>query len=37
MKVNYNGLWKILIDKSMNKKELANVCKLSPVTVLKMR
>lgn len=36
MKVSYNGLWKILIDKNMNKKELAQVCKLSPATVSKM-
>ncbi|WP_288877266.1 helix-turn-helix domain-containing protein [Dialister invisus] len=36
MKVRYNGLWKILIDKNMNKKELAQVCKLSPATVSKM-
>ena len=33
MKVSYNGLWKILIDKNMNKKELAQVCNLSPATV----
>ena len=36
MKVNYNGLWKILIDKNMNKKELTEVCELSPATVSKM-
>ena len=36
MKVSYNGLWKILIDKNMNKKELAQVCNLSPATVSKM-
>ena len=36
MKVNYNGLWKILIDKNMNKKELTKVCELSPATVSKM-
>ena len=36
MKVSYNGLWKILIDKNMNKKELAQACKLSPATVSKM-
>ena len=35
MKVSYNGLWKILIDKNMNK-ELAQVCNLSPATVSKM-
>ena len=36
MKVSYNGLWKILIDKNMNKKELAQACKLSPATISKM-
>ncbi|WP_071705933.1 helix-turn-helix domain-containing protein [Murdochiella vaginalis] len=36
MKVRYNGLWKILIDKNMNKKELTEVCELSPATVSKM-
>lgn len=36
MKVNYNGLWKTLIDKNMNKKELANACELSPTTISKM-
>ncbi len=36
MKVNYNGLWKILIDKNMNKQDLAKVCGLSPATISKM-
>ena len=36
MKVSYNGLWKILIDKNMNKKDLANACELSPATIYKM-
>ena len=36
MKVSYNGLWKNLIDKNMNKKELTEVCELSPATVSKM-
>ena len=36
MKVSYNGLWTILIDKNMNKKELTEVCELSPATVSKM-
>ena len=36
MKVSYNGLWKILIDKNMNKKDLAKACELSPATVSKM-
>ena len=36
MKVSYNGLWKILIDKNMNKKDLVNACELSPATISKM-
>ncbi len=36
MKASYNGLWKILIDKNMNKKDLAKACELSPATISKM-
>lgn len=36
MKVSYNWLWKILIDKNMNKKELTEICELYPATVSKM-
>ena len=36
MKVSYNGFWKVLIDKNMNKKDLANACELSPATISKM-
>lgn len=36
MKVSYNGLWKILIDRGMNKKDLTESCELSPATVSKM-
>ena len=36
MKVSYNGLWKVLIDKNMNKKDLAKACELSPATISKM-
>ena len=36
MKINYNGLWKVLIDKDMNKKELMEEVGLSPATVAKM-
>ena len=36
MKVSFNGLWKVLIDKNMNKKDLANACELSPATISKM-
>ena len=36
MKVSYNELWKILIDKNMNKKDLADACELSPATISKI-
>lgn len=36
MKINYNGLWKVLIDKNMNKKDLTKKVGLSPATVAKM-
>lgn len=36
MKVNYNGLWKILIDKNMNKKDLSQKVGLAPATISKM-
>ncbi|MDD3027644.1 MAG: helix-turn-helix transcriptional regulator [Erysipelotrichaceae bacterium] len=36
MKLSYNGLWKILIDKKMNKTDLKNVMRLSPNTISKM-
>jgi hypothetical protein len=36
MKINYNGLWKVLIDKNMNKKDLMEKVSLSPTTVAKM-
>lgn len=36
MKINYNGLWKILIDKDMNKKDLTERVRLAPATVSKM-
>ncbi|ARJ50363.1 helix-turn-helix domain-containing protein [Staphylococcus lutrae] len=36
MKINYNGLWKILIDKNMNKKDLSERVGLAPATVSKM-
>lgn len=36
MKVIYNGLWKILIDKGMNKKELKEKVGIAPATVAKM-
>ena len=36
MKVSYNGFWKVLIDKNMNKKALGNACELSPATISKI-
>lgn len=36
MKVSYNGLWKILIDKSMNKKDLQEQVGLASSTIAKM-
>ena len=36
MKVSYNKLWKLLIDKKMNKKELQEAAKMSPNTMAKM-
>ena len=36
MKLSYNGLWKILIDKRMNKTDLKDMFGLSPSTISKM-
>ena len=36
MAVSYNKLWKLLIDKKMMKKELAEQAKISPFTLTKM-
>ncbi|RVU55859.1 helix-turn-helix domain-containing protein [Anaerosphaera multitolerans] len=36
MKVSYNGLWKILIDKNMNKTDLQERIGISPGTIAKM-
>ena len=36
MKISYNGLWKILIDNNMQKKDLILELKLSSSTVAKM-
>ena len=36
MKANYNGLWKLLIDKNMKKAELIKEAKLAPATISKM-
>ena len=36
MKVKYNGLWKLLIDKGMNKKDLHESIGIAPATSAKM-
>lgn len=36
VKFNYNGLWKILIDKNMKKKDLMDKTGISPTTISKM-
>lgn len=36
MEINYNGVWKLLIDNDLNKKELAEKAGISPATVSKM-
>lgn len=36
MEFNYNGLWKILIDKNMKKKDLIENIGISPTTISKM-
>lgn len=34
--VNYNKLWKILIDKNMKKKELSAIADISPSLIAKL-
>lgn len=36
MKLSYDRLWKLLIDKKMNKSELAKKAKISSSTLAKM-
>lgn len=36
MKLTYNGLWKILIDNSMQKKDLIDKIGISSTTIAKM-
>ncbi|MCR5776615.1 MAG: helix-turn-helix transcriptional regulator [Lachnospiraceae bacterium] len=36
MRVSYNKLWKLLIDKEMNKTALMTAVKMSPSTIAKM-
>lgn len=36
MEVSYKKLWKLLIDKDMNKTELSNLANVSSFTITKM-
>ena len=36
MAINYNKLWKLLIDKEMKKMDLCKICKISPSTLSKL-
>ncbi|MGO5050906.1 helix-turn-helix domain-containing protein [Lachnospiraceae bacterium LCP25S3_G4] len=36
MAISYNGLWKILIDKKMQKKDLMEALNISSSTIAKM-
>ena len=36
MTVNYNKLWKLLIDHKMNKSDLGKAAKMSPNTIAKL-
>lgn len=36
MKISYNKLWKLLIDKNMNKKDLMTVSGISSASVAKL-
>lgn len=36
MEVSYKKLWKLLIDKDMNKTELASIANISSFTITKM-
>jgi DNA-binding Xre family transcriptional regulator len=36
MKMSYNKLWKLLIDKGMNKKDLKRVSGISTTSIAKM-
>lgn len=36
MQVSYNKLWKLLIDKKMNKQDLRELCGISSASVAKL-
>ena len=37
MKVSYNKLWKLLVDKKMSKADLRKMAAIAPNTLTKMR
>jgi len=37
MKVSYNKLWKLLVDKKMSKADLRRAAEIAPNTLTKMR
>ena len=37
MRISYNKLWKLLIDKKMSKTDLRKAAEISPNTMTKMR
>ena len=37
MKVSYNKLWKLLVDKKMSKADLRRMAEIAPNTLTKMR
>jgi len=37
MKISYNKLWKLLVDKKMSKADLRKVAEIAPNTMTKMR
>ena len=36
MKISYKKLWKLLIDKGMNKQDLGKIANISPASIAKL-
>lgn len=36
MYISYNKLWKLLIDKGMNKQDLGKIANISPASIAKL-
>ena len=36
MHISYNKLWKLLIDKGMNKRDLGKIANISPASIAKL-